>query len=80
MEDTLGTKSSYLEKAGQGISPEGKTRGKNETPTGQDLDTIGDKDARRRPGRELKVQGAQHLPEEAKPRTLRPNRQGGNYE
>jgi hypothetical protein len=48
MEETLGTKSSYLEKAGQGISPEGKTRGKNETPTGQDLDAVGDKDARSR--------------------------------
>jgi hypothetical protein len=55
-----------VEKEGQGISPEGKTRGKNETPTGQGLDTSGDKDARRRHRRKLKVQGGQHLPEEVK--------------
>jgi hypothetical protein len=68
-----------LEKAGQGISPEGKTRGKNETPTGQDLDTVGDKDARSRQGRELKVQGGQLLPEQTKQKPSQQNCHGENY-
>jgi hypothetical protein len=80
MEEAFGTKSSYLEKAGQGISPEGKARGKNETPTGQNLDSVGGQGARGRQERGLKVQGEQHLSEKAKPNAARKNSHGENYQ
>jgi hypothetical protein len=55
-EETRGTKSSYVEKAGQGVGPKGKARGKKETPPGQNFDTAGGQDGRGRPaGRELKL-------------------------